>query len=375
MTALSPVVDLDDVDSLEAADTTGALRSAASAGAQVRAIAGDIAESTAGRLADLRPRSVVLVSGSGRPARAAALLSAALADRVSLPIVPATATPSWIGPLDVVLVAGDDAGDLSLAESVDRALRHGAEVVVAAPADGPLRVAGSGRAVLLPARVPVPDHNTLSRYLAAGLGVLAAVDGGRNRALLPDLGRLADALDAEAMRDRPGNEVFHNPAKSLAARMQNRRVMLSGDDAAAAVVARHGVEVLARCAGRVAAGLDLVDALAAADVVTAADRPPGFDPLFHDEELDGPAPGQPARLFVMSTSDDPLSVRRRIARFDDAEVVSVVVEESPPGAPGDASGPGTPVEQLATLSVRLELAAVYLRLVEGSGQAGGKGEP
>ena len=122
MIAGTPVLDLDDAASLEAADVGGVLRSAASGGAQVRATAAAVHEQILAPLADIRPRSVVLVSGSGRAARAARLLLAALGDRAGLPIVAVNALPPWVGPLDVVLVAGDDAGDPRLIDAVARVI-------------------------------------------------------------------------------------------------------------------------------------------------------------------------------------------------------------------------------------------------------------
>ncbi|MBF6309241.1 tobH protein, partial [Nocardia farcinica] len=102
-----------------------------------------------------------------------------------------------------------------LIDAVDRALRRGAEVVVAAPNEGPLRMAAAGRAARLEPRVPVLDHNRLLRFLAAGIAVLRMVDPARSGAAVPELTALADMLDAEALRDAPQNEVFHNPAKTL----------------------------------------------------------------------------------------------------------------------------------------------------------------
>ncbi|WP_431967779.1 tobH protein [Nocardia sp. bgisy134] len=390
MIAGTPVLDLDDAASLEAADSGGALRSAASGGAQVRATAAAIAEHALARLADLRPRSVVLVSGSGRAARAAGLLVAALGDRAGLPVVLASALPPWVGPLDVVLVAGDDAGDPRLIEAVDRALRRGAEVVVAAPHEGPLRAAAAGRAALLEPRVPVLDHNRLLRFLAAGIAVLRIVDPTRAGTAVPDLTELADVLDAEALRDGPHNEVFHNPAKTLAARMQQRGIVLAGDSPAAAELAEHGAEVLLQAAGRVATAADLAEAVAANPrmVEAAGESAPGFDPLFHDEEFDGPAPVERIRVFVLSADSDQAAARRRVAVFGgggsglvDADLVSADVDllqnsMTDPAAPASArteasgaSGRGTELEQLAVLALRLEMAAAYLRLIGSRGAA------
>ena len=200
MIAGTPVLDLDDVASLEAADSGGTLRSAASGGAQVRATAAAVGEGVLTRLGDMRPRSLVIVTGAGRAARAAGLLTACLGDRAALPIVPVTTIPQWVGPLDVVLVAGDDAGDPRVIGAIDRALHRGAEVVVAAPDEGPLRTAAAGRAAMLPPRVPVLDHNRLLRYLAIGIAVLQAIDPMHIGPLTPDLEALADALDAEVPR-------------------------------------------------------------------------------------------------------------------------------------------------------------------------------
>ncbi|MBF6218150.1 tobH protein [Nocardia abscessus] len=398
MIAGTPVLDLDDAASLEAADAGGALRSAASGGAQVRATAAAVGEDALARLADLRPRSVVFVSGSGRAARAAGLLVAALGDRAGLPVVPAAALPPWVGPLDVVLVSGDDAGDPRLIDAVDRALRRGAEVVVAAPHEGPLRAAAAGRAAVLEPRVPVLGHNRLLRFLAAGIAVLRAVDPQRTGAAVPDLTELADVLDAEALRDGPHNEVFRNPAKTLAARMQQRGIVLAGDSPAAAELAEHGAEVLLQSAGKVATAVDLAEAVAARTRMSeaAGETAPDFDPLFHDEELDGPAPVERIRVFVLSADRDRAAARRRLAVFGgdgsnlvDADLVNADVdllhtEMTDPAAPTQAraeeSAPaeGTELEQLAVLALRLEMAAAYLRLIgsrtasaDSQGQYGG----
>jgi hypothetical protein len=71
----------------------------------------------------------------------------------------------------------------------------------------------------------VPDEFGLCRYLAAGLATLQAVDP----ALNSDLTALADELDAEALRNSAGREVFTNPAKALAERMADSQVVLAGD--------------------------------------------------------------------------------------------------------------------------------------------------
>ncbi|MFE3319808.1 tobH protein [Nocardia sp. NPDC059195] len=390
MIAGTPVFDLDDAESLAAADTGGALRSAASGGAQVRATAAAVAEtSLIERLSDLRPRSLVLVAGSGRAARAAGLLVATLGDRAGLPIVPVTSLPPWVGPLDVVLVAGDDAGDPRLIDAVDRALRRSAEVVIAAPNEGPLRAVAAGRAIVLEPRVPVLDHNRLLRFLAVGIAVLRGVDAQRSGPATPDLTALADMLDAEALRDGPTNEVFHNPAKTLAARMHGVGVVLAGDSPAAVELAGHGAEVLLQSAGKLVSAADLADAVAAVGrlAATTGGTAPGFDPLFHDEELDGPAPVDRVRVLALSVHPDQAAARRKLAVFEgagaglvDADLVHADVDvlQSQLADPGAAiertaaesaagGGHGSELEQLAVLALRLDMAAAYLRLTGARG--------
>lgn len=383
MIADTPVLDLDDAAMLEAADTGGALRSAASGGAQVRATAAAVAENALAGLAGLQPRSLLLVSGAGRAGRAAGLLVAALGDRAGLPLVPVSTVPSWAGPLDVVLVSGDDAGDPRLIDAVDRAVRRGAEVVVAAPNEGPLRAAAAGRAAVLEPRVPVLDANRLLRYLATGIAVLRAIAPARSAGDLPDLTDLADVLDTEALRDGPQHEVFHNPAKTLAARTQQRGLILAGDSPATTELAIHAAEVLLQSGGRTATAVDLSVAVAAlpqlVDAATAA--APDYDPLFHDEQLDGPPPVEKKRIFLCSTDTDSPAARRKLALFGgagggtvDADLVTADIETVPPDpsraesgepAPEPPTHAGAELERLAVLALRWEMTAAYLRLIGG----------
>ncbi|MEU4316914.1 tobH protein [Nocardia sp. NPDC024068] len=377
MIADTPVFDLDDAAMLEASDNGGALRSAASGGAQVRAVAAAVAEDALARLHGLRPRSLLLVSGPGRAGRAAALLVAALGDRAGLPLVPVTSVPSWAGPLDVVLAAGDDAGDPRLIDAVDRAQRRGAEVVVAAPNEGPLRAAAAGHAMLLEPRVPVLDDNRLLRYLAVGIAVLRALDPARGVAALPELADLADLLDTEALRDGPLHEVFRNPAKNLAARTQQRGLILTGDTPATTELAVHAAEVLLQSAGRAATAVDHAVAVAALPRISAAAEAaaPDYDPLFHDEQLDGPPPVEKRRVFLCSTDSDTVAAHRKLAVFTgatvDADLVTADLEAVPAdparveaGAPADPPTGGE-IERLAVLALRWEMAAAYLRIIGG----------
>ncbi|MCV7092227.1 TobH protein, partial [Mycobacterium interjectum] len=273
--------------------------------------------------------------------------------------------PPWVGPLDVLIVAGDDPGDPALVVAVATGVRRGARVIVVAPNQGPLRDAAAGRAAVLEPRLEVPEEFGLCRYLAAGLAVLGTVDAGQTA----DLGLLADALDAEALRNSAGRELFTNPAKTIAARMAGRRVALAGDCAATLALARHGSSVLLRLAHEVVGATGLADAVLA--LRAARDTNDGaVDDLFHDEEIDGPRPER-LRVLALTLSAEQTVVAARTAGLDD--VYLLAAEDVPDGPGGSAGSTVAPAlggaisaeQQLAVLAVRLEMAAVYMRLVRG----------
>jgi hypothetical protein len=349
------VIDLEDTDGLLAADRDGLLRAASSAGAQVRAIAAAVDEGALETLrTEDRPRSVIWVAGRGTAETAGAMLAATLGSSASAPIAVVSEAPPWVGPLDIVIVAADDPGDPSVVAAAATGVRRGARVVVVAPYQGPLRDSTAGRATVLAPRLWAPDEFGLCRYLAAGLAVLHSVDP----RLSIDLASLADELDAEALRNSAGRELFTNPAKTMAARISEHRVVLAGDCAATLALARHGSSILLRIANHVVAATGLADAVVAAHSTPA----PSVDALFHDEEIDGPLPER-LRVLALTLAGDRTVAAARVAGLDD---VYLVTAEDIPDAPERTSTAAGPAEQqLAVLAVRLEMAAVYLRLVRG----------
>ncbi|MCI4676817.1 TobH protein [Candidatus Mycolicibacterium alkanivorans] len=357
MSAPHATVDLDDAEGLLEADRDGLLRAAASAGAQVRATAAAVEEGALESVTGHRPRTLIWVAGRGPAETAGTMLAASFSGIAAEPIVVASESPPWIGPLDVLVVAGDDPGDPALVSAAATAVRRGAGVVVAAPYEGPLRDATAGRTAVLAPRLWVPDEFGLCRYLAAGLATLQAVDPG----LQTNLTALADELDAEALRNSAGREVFTNPAKALADRMTDRQVVLAGDCVATLALARHAAAVVLRVAHQPVAAAGLADAVVALRAGMAKGFATSGDALFHDEEIDGPLPSR-TRVLALTLDAERPAVAARVAGLDDVDVVGV--EDV-----GEAGS--VPVlteraeQQLATLAVRLEMAAVYLRLVGG----------
>jgi hypothetical protein len=353
-------VDLDDVDGLLAADRDGLLRAASMAGAQVRATGAALDE---GELDGLRsdgpPRTVIWVAGRGAAETAGSMLAAALGPSVAAPIVIVPEVPPWIGALDVLIVAGDDPADPVLVSAATTGVRRGARVVVVAPYEGPLRDATAGRSVPLPPRLWVREDFGLMRYLAAGLAVLTVIEP----ELGIDLPALADQLDAEALRNSAGREMFTNPAKNLADRMSGRDVVLAADNAATLALARHGSAVMLRVAHERMAAVGLADALVALSGGMGA----GADyetSLFHDEQIDGPVPDR-VRVFVLTTDAERPMIVARVNGFEDLDVINAEDIPDVPETSGPPQAGGRPEQQLVMMAVRLEMTAVYLRLVRG----------
>ncbi len=365
MSSAGSTVDLDDTEALLAADHGGVLRAASMAGAQVRATAAAVGEGALDAIRsddrDAPPRTLVWVPGRGTAATAGTLLAAALGGSSAEPVVLAADPPPWIGPLDVLVIAGDDPGDPVLASAAAIGVRRGARVVVAAPYEGPLRDSTAGRVAVLEPRLQIPDEFGLSRYLAVALAVLSAIDPG----VRPDLAGLADELDAETLRNSAAREIFTNPAKALADRIAGRPVALTGDCAPTLALARHGSAAMLRIGHTAVAAAGLVDAVAA--LRARRQSGPAGD-VFHDEQLDGPAPD---RLWVLALTlaADRTVVAARVAGLGNVELIGAEdVPAAPDPADGPAgllgpAGPGPVEQQLAVLAVRLEMTAAYLRLL------------
>jgi hypothetical protein len=260
----------------------------------------------------------------------------------------------------VLIVAGDDPGDHALIDAAATGVRRGARVVAATPYEGPLRDTTAGRVAELSPRLWVPDEFGLCRYLAAGLATLQTVDP----RLSVDLALLADELDAEALHNSAGRELFTNPAKTLATRMTGRRVALAGDCAATLALARHGSSTLLRIADQVTAAAWLADAVVALSSGSSDGFPDPAEALFHDEELDGPLPER-LRVLALTLGGERTVVAARVAGLDNVDLVAAEDVPDAADAAGSLPAPTRAEQQLAILAVRLEMAAVYLRLVRG----------
>ncbi|KAA2260938.1 hypothetical protein F0L68_19240 [Solihabitans fulvus] len=349
---------LDDSARLADADTAGFLRAAALAGAQVRATSEAAAElGVSAVLADVRPRALVLVTRPGVGPAVARLVGALLGPSCPVPVVVADSVPTWVGALDVVVAHTDDSNDVVLAETVDRAARRGAQILLTAPQDGPVAAAAAGRALLLPPRIELPRGFDFVRALTGALIVL-----GQLGLLRTDLDMLADELDREAERGHPMHESFVNPAKALALRLADRTPLLWGLDEVAAAVAGHGAATLAGRAGVVSDVADYQQALTRPVLHRLALQGGSEADLFADPD-DGPS-GAQLRVLLLAVRQGPA-----------AEQARRTAERMLPGAdllePAEEVSGGDAV-CAALLALRFELAALYLGLAAGT--LGGSGQ-
>ncbi|MFC0109898.1 hypothetical protein [Kibdelosporangium aridum] len=350
---------LDDPARLSEVDTDGVLRAAARAGAQVRSVVEMAEELGVERaLADVRPRALLIVTRPGHAGAIADLLVALLGPACPVPVVVVDEVPGWVGPLDVVITHTEDPGDRVLAESIGRATRYGATVVVTAPPDGPVAAAGAGRAFLLPPRVPVPPGFAFPRAFAAGLLTLRTMG-----LLRTDVANLADELDKEAEKDHPAHESFVNPAKSLALRLFDRVPLLWGLDPAATAVASHARHVLAAHAGFVCDVGSYADAQTRFALHRAVVRSTSGQGIFDDPDDFASDPTAMLRVQLLAISSGPAADAARHMAADTLPGADVLV-------PAEEVGADEPV-RAAVLALRFELAALYLGLAAGT--IGGSG--
>ncbi|HET9875765.1 MAG TPA: TobH protein [Mycobacterium sp.] len=371
MSSAESTIDLDDTEALLAADHDGALRAASMAGAQVRATAAAADEGALDTVRGDEPaRAVIWVSGRGTAATAGTMLAAALGGSAAEPVVLAADPPSWIGALDVLIVAGDDPGDPALVAAAAAGVRRGARVIVAAPYEGPLRDITAGRVAVLQPRIWLPEEFGLPRYLAVGLTALSAVDPG----VRTDLAELADELDAEALRNSAGRELFTNPAKTLADRIFGNDVALAGDCAATLALARHGSTALLRIGRTAVAATGLADAVAVLRARLVGPAGAAGD-IFHDDQIDGPG-GHRLWVLALTLAAERTVVAARIGGLGNVDLVGAGDVPMVPGVtdgtagllPLPSTGPGRIEQQLAVLAVRLEMTAAYLRLLRGKAE-------
>jgi len=361
---------IDDEEAVAARDTRQALRSLATAGAQVRQAVDLSAEAGLQRVGGgERPRSVLVASLGG---------SAVVADVLELLAEPGSPVPvhvrrnlplpGWVGSLDLVVAvsqSGRAEGPLALAAE---AARRGASLLtVGAPSSPLAAVCASARGV----HVDIPSGLTSSRtslwamltpviLAASALGLVDAGPG--------VLARVADRLDLQAGLFRPGSESFINPAKLLAAELADGVPVVLGDGPLAGVAAARAASMLARTARMPATWGELPDA--ASQVVACFDGPytdaatqaaglPRGGDIFADPYLDA-APTPRLRLLMLRDAHADREALEAATMLADAVVQTA--QDAGVRVSEHTTDPGHPLERLAGHFALTDFAATYLAL-------------
>jgi hypothetical protein len=303
---------LEDPEGLARADTRGLLRGVAASGARVRTALRLAEEAGVTALQpDGRPRTVLVAAGGPDAAAVADLLTALGSG--SCPVEALTPTgptaqqarftlPGWAGSLDLLLLISPYGTEQGLIDLVEQAYRRGCTAVAVTPAKAPLAEAvAQVRGLALPFAGPEAGG-------PAGATADAAADTGAFWALLTpllaladrlglitaptrELHDLADTLDEVAARCGPAIATYTNPAKTLAAELDDALPLLWSQGRIAAAGARRFATVLATRAGRPALTAELPTALALHGPLQAGVHALTADPddFFRDrvEESDG----------------------------------------------------------------------------------------
>jgi hypothetical protein len=371
---------LEDPDALARADVNGLLRGVAGAGARVRT-ALRLAEEAG--LAELRPDGqprTVLVAGSGVEAAAVAdLLSALSTGSCPIQLLHPTGPtpqqsrwtlPGWAGSLDLLLLVTTEGTEQGLTDLVEQAYRRGCTAAAVTPSKSPLAEAvAQVRGIALP--FAAPDGNGRSAGADLGPAGEPAVDTGAFWAQLTPLLALADrigllnappsalrtvadTLDDVATRCGPAVSTYGNPAKTLAAELDDSLPLVWSQGPIAAAGARRFAGVLAVLAGRPALSAELPAALtahgplqaSAHSSLTAADP----DDFFRDR-LEEPDRLRLRIVLLQESPDQPGSAApavREQAYAHDTPLSEI------------STGAVTPLDTAAELLALTDFAAVYL---------------
>ncbi|MEJ7651215.1 MAG: hypothetical protein WKF57_19555 [Nakamurella sp.] len=349
---------LHDVDLLRERDRAGLLPAAATIGAQVRSLAGQLESLPAPD----RPRALVIVGS--QVADEVAMVSALAGPGSPCPVVGVPDIPSWVGALDVVVALADRRAD----PVATRAAQIAADGVRRSSC-GPTRASGPRTGVsLMPPQIAVPEALAVATRLALvcavarWCGVIPA--GGDGAA------EWADDLDAVALSCHPSVESFINPAISLAEHLSQGHPLLVGGDPVGDALTGVAARLLFELSAEPAAILLHRSAELSPAVLRAAAAPRD---IFADDD-----PAGDAVLTVLLGTPLPDGGRHPVA--DSLPGALVVAPETPTARPGDRpsdgrlpgerdddpvgrSGPG-PDSRRPPLAVvvRWTFAAIYLGL-------------
>lgn len=355
---------LDDPDELLRRDPGAMLRTLATAGAQVREALLRLPEGVIAAVAeDGRPRAVLLV-GVGSSGIVGDIAAAVAGRACPVPVIPERGLrlPGWVGAMDLVVAASASGATDDTLTVLDEAVRRGARVVTVGAPGSPLAArADQSRAVHLPvdpaARLPRSSVWALAVPVLRVLDGLHVLDAPADR-----LEQVADRLDTISAACGPAVETYDNPAKRLAVSLAGSLPYVWGSSELAGVAARRFAGQLATNARYPAVAGVLPEAHREAAAVLAGRfgaLATGPEDIFRDPFEDDDVARVRVKIVLLRDTDElPEAARRRESTWSVAERLGVPVEEV--AAEGEH-----PLERLATLLAPLDLASVYLALLQG----------
>jgi glucose/mannose-6-phosphate isomerase len=357
---------LSDPEGAERADHGGTLRLTAATGARIRRAAAlrdfePESDRALRRLAaDGRPRALVIL-GYGTGATVAGLITAVAGGTAAVPIVPVPGPglPGWVGPLDLVVVASTMGRAPEISAALTEAGRRGSRIAVVAPPASPI---GGLCARVRGTLIPMADDSApvWARLWSVAVPTLMVAE---TAGVLPPQSyeAAAAAADEAAMRFRPSQEPFVNPAKEIALRFGERTPSVWASGHVAAVAAeRLGDQAALR------AGLPVTHAALpslGSGLLGLLDGPLGAAPddIFRDPFEDGAAaPGTAVIVLAEQGADPRLDVVEALVR-DRGVPLTVVTAEQP-----------DPLARAAYLTSLADFAAAYLAVFVGAGPDQGR---
>jgi glucose/mannose-6-phosphate isomerase len=353
---------LSDAEAAEAADRGSTLRLIAASGARIRRAAAlrEFDEPAAQALdlmaQDGRPRAAVVI-GYGTGATIAGLIGAAAGAGATVPIVPVPgpALPGWVGPLDLVVVASTAGRAPEICQALGEAARRGSRVVCIAPGSSPVgelcqRVRGT--------LIAMGDEQApvWARFWSVAVPVFIALE---TAGVLPrpDYEAAAAAADETAVRCRPSQEPFVNPAKEIALRIAESSAAVWAGGRIAAIAAERFADQVALRAGLLVSHAALADLgrgqLGLLDGPLAA----GSADPFYDPFEDGGAAAS-GRAAVVLISEEGVDPRTAVAE-------ALVREKGMPLTTFSTQYPD-PLARAAQLVALADFSAAYVALLTGA---------
>lgn len=359
-------IDIDDAEAIEQADFEGRLPRAASAGAQVRAVANALGDGESLEvLKDRAIRTLIMVTDNSDSAIAAEM-TAALASSYgrssskAVPVVVAGALPGWVGPLDCVMVAGENAADPRLVEACSIARHRGADLVVSAPYEGPIRDATDRNTIIIESPAGLLGDCLIHQF-AAGVAVLIALGALSPNAFGKEydsqtLYDIATLLDDDAMTSSPDQSSVVNHDKQLALSMQDKRVVFATDSVMTRGIVHYASNTLIQ-AGIVAGGAGVDTVLRSQTVLFrglgAESQDLFFDPYALDNDESNGLPLPPLKVIIPALSDEFAQLDARVGLLLPGSLWFV----------SDGTDGYNPVADVFRLIASLDRAVAYLSVI------------